>query len=274
MRFLHLSAIALLAFALSPAVADAHRDRDRSLPEKCSAGPTPDGYMKAITMISDGTIDDALTAQLDPTDFWMGTLGWDADDIEQNRQDALAFFEERFGLDGEQLMAEGRAIFYPFIVNPGGDYRATTVSGEAVSGAGWNNVDTGWQLMITDPAGVELPSGQFAGVLMPANSFVVFGSYYIEPTGIPRRCGRSYRPEPIYITYQSGCPIIPDMAGIITFICELSHPMYGPGQAAGTSMAKFGPGGELTFSTRNYLTFPPSPMADDDGDRGGRGRGR
>ena len=265
MRSLHVALVVFAAFALTASTALAHGwGQSRQLKEKCSAGPTPDGYKAAITMISDGTIDDVFTAQLPPQDFWRDVLGWDDADIEQNRLDALNFFEERFGLDGMALMQSQQAIFYPFLVNPGGDYRATTVSGEAVDGSGWVNWDTGWQLTITDPNGVVIPSGPFAGVTMPAGSFVVFGSYYIEPTGIPRRCGRRYNPEPIYIEYQSGCPIIPDMAGIITFICELRHPEWGPGQAAGTSIAKFGADGSLTFSTRNYLTFPPAAMAQDD----------
>lgn len=280
MRPFHLCAT-LLAFTLVPLSVGARPGHDRPLPELCSAGATPDGYVKAITMLSDGSVADAADAQLDPIPFWMDTFGWDEDDIEENRRDALDFFDARFGLDGEGLMAGGRALFYPFLTNETMRYRATNISGEAVNHVGWKNIDTAWMLMITDPAGVVLPSGQFQGVHMPPGSFVVFGQYYLVPTGVPAACGRSYHPKPIRISYSSGCPIIPDMAGVITFICDLHHPVWGVGKAAGTSVSALTPDGRLSTNTRNYLTFPPeAPLAEpDDGGHGhgnghGHGHGR
>lgn len=237
-----------------------HHRPDRPLRDRCAPGTLPDGFTKVITMIADGIVEDPNAMLLDPMPVWREHFGRSDQYIEQDRQNALEFFERKFGLDGEQLMADGRAMFMPFYFSPEIEYRAINISGEAVDEDGWFLIDTGWTLMVTDPNGIEIPDGQFEGVLMTPGSFLLFGEYYLVPTGIPDDCPRSYRPEPIRIHYESGCPIIPGMGGLVTFVCDLSHPEWGQGIAAGISAAKPNERGELVFDNRNVITFPPAPL--------------
>lgn len=254
-----LAAATLLATALP---ADARRPFE--LREKCSAAPTPDGLIKQITMIADGTLADPNSVLLDPMPIWVDDFGWSAEYIEEYRSDALEFFEGKFGIDGEALMAEGRAVFIPFYFNPDIEYRAISVSGDSVGSEGWQLIDTGWTLMITDPNGLTLPpeAGVFAGVHMTPGAFLLYGDYHLRPTSIQRHCPRRYQPEPITIHYESGCPIIPGMMGIVTFVCDLSHPEWGPGIAAGVSIPHPTEDGGLRFDNRNVITFPPQRAAE------------
>jgi hypothetical protein len=52
------------------------------------------------------------------------------------------------------------------------------------------------------------------------------------------------------IRFESGSPIFADVDGHLHFICDVSHPQWGPGHARGTVVADGG--------IRNVLTFPPS----------------
>lgn len=260
---LYLLAAALLATTLSPADADARRGQFQ-LKEKCSAAPLPDGLIKQITMIADGVVADPNEMLLDPTPIWTDDFGWSPAYIADYRSDALDFFQSKFGLDGEALMAEGRAVFMPFYFSPDIAYRAISVSGESVGSEGWQLIDTGWTLMVTDPNGIILPpeAGTFAGVNMTPGAFLLFGEYHLRATDVQDRCPRRYNPDPITIHYESGCPIIPGMMGVVTFICDLSHPEWGPGIAAGVSIPHPTPEGGIRFDNRNIITFPPQKAVD------------
>lgn len=253
-------AIALVASFAVPESADARRPYQ--LQEKCSAAPLVDGFKKQITMIADGTVADPNQLLLDPTPIWTDDFGWSADYIAEYREDASDFFVTKFGLDGDALMADGRAIFIPFYFNPDIAYRAISVSGESVGSEGWQLIDTGWTLMITDPNGVTIPPDveMFGGLHMPPGAFLLFGDYHLRPTDVQDRCPRRYRPDPITIHYESGCPIIPGMMGIVTFVCDLSHPEWGDGIAAGVSIPHPTEDGGLRFDNRNIITFPPKPL--------------
>lgn len=54
----------------------------------------------------------------------------------------------------------------------------------------------------------------------------------------------------IMIHFESGSPITPDVDGEFHFVCDLSHPEWGPGHAQGTMVADGG--------IPNVLAFPPS----------------
>lgn len=132
-----LIAAALVVCTALPAMA--HGWRDFTLREKCSAAPTPDGFIKQITMIADGRLADPNSILLDPFPIWEDYFGYDEDYINEWRSDALEFWEGKFGLDGEALMAQGRAVFMPFYFNPDIEYRAISVSGESVGSEGWSS---------------------------------------------------------------------------------------------------------------------------------------
>lgn len=268
MRSLHPYVVvvsALFVFATSALATPRHRP----LREKCSAAPTPDGYIKTMTFYSDGTAPDLNSVLLDPTEFWEA-LGRDDDFIADQRSDAIDFYMSKFGVDAEQLVADGRAILFPFLVNPEGNYRAVSVSGEAVGDEGWRLYDTGWQLMITDPDGVML--GGAMPMMAPLGSFMMYGEYFLYPTDVPRDCPRNYRPEPIHIQYSSGCPVIPDAMNFFFFICDISHPEWGEGKAGGGQFGHVEADGSLTFNTRNVVTFPAERMEAVRPHRPGRGR--
>ncbi|MEZ4430879.1 MAG: hypothetical protein R3F65_00595 [bacterium] len=232
-------------------------DDDRGRPEACIMAPPPAGYVKKMTFYADSETDDFMNALIDPLPFWR-QLGRTDAEIDEQRSDAIDFYMSKFGIDAEQLIADGRATLMPFMVNPDGGYRALDISGEAVGREGWTLYDTGWQLMITDPDGVML--GGDMPMMANMGAFMIFGEYFLYPTDVPCTCPRSYRPRPIIIEYRSGCPIHPDPMGMFFFVCDISHPVYGEGQAGGVSAAHVNPDGSLRFNTRNVVTFPAHPM--------------
>lgn len=255
MRSLHVCAV--FATALTFAGTAVAGPPSHPLREKCSAAPTPDGYIKTMTFYSDGMASSVNDILLDPTDFWY-SMGRDDDYIADQRSDAIDFYMSKFGIDAEQLVEDGRAILFPFLVNPDGNYRALDVSGEAVGASGWQLFDTGWQLMVTDPNGVML--GGSMPMMAPMGAFMMYGEYFLFPRDIPNDCPRTYRPEPINIQYTSGCPVIPDPMNFFFFICDLHHPEWGEGYAGGGQFAHLEADGSLTFNTRNEVTFPKTRM--------------
>lgn len=63
------------------------------------------------------------------------------------------------------------------------------------------------------------------------------------------RPGASERGERIQIHFESGSPIVADVDGTRHFVCDLVHPVWGPGHARGVVLAD--------GAVRNVLTFPP-----------------
>jgi len=248
-----------LAFALLvPSVASAwHWDRCRV------TNPTPPDFVKSMAFIMNGTVvpPDPVTGDpgdevIDPTPFWTQVLGRDQDDIEAERNAAVAFFADRFGLDVDDPAMANSLYLFPFQANRSSNYRAYYISGEPPTAEGWEVVDTGWIVAVVDPAGVTM-GGEFAGVHAAPGTVMLYGEYYVVPpsdlTDLPfnRRCRR----DPIHMRYQAGNPVRPNEFGEIVFQCDVFHPEWGQGFAQGITYPVIRPDGLQKQNTRNIVTF-------------------
>lgn len=140
-----------------------------------------------------------------------------AAEVEALEAQAKLFFFDRFGIDVDDPAMAGRAVLQRFLLDPRAEYRAYVISGVNVPPEGFVINDGGWLLIVTDPNGIELTSGPFAGQHIPAGSLALFGEYQIEV----RRGARLVRT--IDLSYRSGSFVIADPNGIAHFGCELKR---------------------------------------------------
>lgn len=231
-----------------------------------AVNPTPPDFVKTMMFIMNGTIvppnpetGDPGDEVVDPTPFWTEVMGRDADDIEAHRNAAVSFYIEKFGIDPDAPEFAASTFMFPFQTNRSSNYRAYYISDEPVTEEGWEVVDTGWILVVTDPNGLPL-GGAFDGHHAPAGTVMLFGDYYlVPPSDAPR--GRRCRPEPIQMAYEAGCPVIPNQFGDILFRCDVFHPEWGHGMAQGVTAPTRRDDGLQKQNTRNIITF--SGLGDD-----------
>ena len=220
--------------------------------------PTPDGFQKYLVYMAAGQYDpnDPNYTAPDGMFFQKEIMGRDDAEIEAHRQAAIAFFNQRFGID---VLSHPGVTFGAFMFDPRNEYRAYTVSEMMVPSAGWVVRDGGWRMAVTDPNGITL-GGEFAGLHVPVNSVAVFGEYNIAVTG-PGKSGDNPKLDPIIIHYQSGSMIVrhPDADGIM-FRCELFLGDYDDtnaprGLAQGISAGQTLANDQFKANIRNVLTF-------------------
>lgn len=204
----------------------------------------PEGFDAQLVYMATGVFDpDDPDYEAPDGNVWhREIMGRSEAEMDANRQEALAFFEQRFGFNGE---TDENIEFMPFMFDPRNEYRAYSITGRDVPPEGWVIRDGGWMATVKSPDGIDL-GGEFEGTHVPEGAFFVFGDYNIDvPDG-----------EPIIIHYQSGSAILPSEEGI-AFRCELTHPEWGEGLAQGV-MTEPQPldDGRVQANVRNILTFP------------------
>lgn len=203
----------------------------------------PDGFGVTIVYMGTGVYDadDAGYEAPDGDVFHREIMGRSDAEIAQDRADAVAFFETRFGLNPDE--DEG-LMMTDFMLDPRNEYRAYLSSETPIPSEGWVIRDGGWNLSVTDPDGRTL-GGEFEGTHVPMGAMFVYGDYNIDVPG----------DDPIVIHYQSGSPIVMGMDGMM-FRCEISHSEWGTGLAQGISAPAMLDDGRTHANIRNVLTFP------------------
>ena len=205
-------------------------------------GPFPEGCSPEDPLITSGFCTDT-----EERFFHKKIMGFSEEESNDEERKAKGFFLQRFGLDAETLLEQGRATFTRIRFDPRQDFRAFVFSGECVSSEGYKWRNGGFLLSIIDPEGVEL-GGEFDGQKAPEGSGVLFGMYNILITG-------PYAREEI-IRYRSLMPTATSR-GITTVNCELHHPAWGEGLLQGLISSRMQGDGKLQAATRSVLTFPP-----------------
>ena len=224
--------------------------------------PTPDNFDKFLVYMADGLYDpnDPNYTAPTPEEFQREIMQRNDEEIAQDRDAAIEFYNQRFGLNledpGDDLFAsfttEEGVMFSPLFFDPRNEYRAYVVSNERAPSSGWVVRDGGWTASIVNPDGFTL-GGEFQGVHVPQGTIFAFGDYNIQRT-LPG--GKDI--EPLIIHYQSGGPIIPnaDQNGGMFFRCELFSEEFGAGLAQGVVAPEMLPDGRIHQNIRNVLTFP------------------
>lgn len=228
-----LPALLLLALAEGNAVADSNKtptDLDKMLVYISTTPFTPvDG-----TFMVDGMMGDGMHFQKE-------VLKRTDEEIAQDRNNAIDFFQSRFGIS----VTDPRVHFSGFEILPELEYRAVVISGENVPPKGWPVHDGGWMVIVMDPHGIDL-GGEFAGTHVTPGTMFVHANYLIDK-----------KPTPVLLNYQAKRPIVPDTYGSFQVNCEIFSEQYGNGQAIGGTLPVALPDGRMLINTRNIITFPP-----------------
>lgn len=165
---------------------------------------------------------------------------------------AKAYFYAQFGLDVDSLVANNRASFVSFTLNPDFQYRVQIATGMKAPGEGWIIRDGGFRLMILDPNGVDL-GGEMAGKRADQFNAMFFGNYNILATG-----ENGEAEEEILVFYRSKDPAIIGADGSMTFRCNMYNEKWGEGLGLGTLTVEPTADGKMRGNARNVLSFPPT----------------
>lgn len=216
--------------------------------------PTPEGYEQYLVFLGNGVwrspdgsnfVDGLIEG--DGMNFQRKVMGRSDEEIEEQRQLAIDFFLQRFGLD---VVNDTENLYFTGLeVDPRNRMRAYTISGVHVPRRGWKVRDGGWGVFVINPEGVTL-GGEFEGMHIPVNSGMVYGEYNIR---VPFK-------ENIVIQYESDFPFIADQFGAGAIRCKLFSEDFGEGLAGGIVNPVFLDDNFLIQQDiRNILTFPAVP---------------
>ena len=257
-----LTLCALLALGLTCAVAataapkGAAQGKQSAAPGQAS--PTPAGFTKYLVYMGESTVPpdepglfmDAENVRV----FQEEIMQRSPEEVAAERDRAKEFFHQRFGLDFRATTPDAYGVatidgatFVAFVQNPDANYRAYTISGDAVPAKGWLVRDGGWIVALTKDMVLGGDYGGAGGKFAPAGAILVFGDYNIKVERA-RNQAPPHSDETIVIHYESGFPITMDADGVMTFQCALHHPEWGLGRARGVVEGK---------TIRNILSFPP-----------------
>lgn len=225
--------------------AQAERNGEQCL--SAGKGTLPAGYNGFLVFMATGAIPLADGFFLDGAIFQEQIMKRTPAQISQNRADALAWFQTRFGIVNAD--AHPDLSFFGFYVDPRINYRAYVISGRRVPAEGFQVHDGGWLAIVTNPNGMTL-GGRFAGLHVPQNTLFTFGDYNIEVT----RPGRGPNPSPLIIHFRCNSPLVPTLTGGEAFDCSLESEEFGGGLAQGVSTPVI-ENGVLRPNGRTVLTF-------------------
>lgn len=206
-----------------------------------------DGFIKTGLLMANGVIDPSKMMMFDMS-YHIDVRKRSPEQIAEHRALAIAHIEDTFKINVAELESQGKVVFTPFILTSDMQYRVYSLSDTWVPSKGFNMADGGWVLMVTDPNGLELNSGQN----IPAGSMTVYGEYYIMAENI---AGKSQ--EPIIVHYQSDRFIVLGFYGEMPILCDIYHSDWGWGKAQGVAFLIPDIGG-MNANTRNVFTFTGS----------------
>lgn len=221
-------------------------------------GP-PDGFRQVGLYMANGAFDlnephpqvpGCFQSFCDPQYFHQAIMGWTPAESLAEDLAAKDFFHQRFGLDVDTLVDEGRISFHSLYADPRVGYRLYSLAREKIPSSGWEIREGAYVVFITDPAGIDL-GGEFSGVSVPTGTAFATGIYNIQKT-LPNG-----RPTgEIIIRFKSAAPMYINADGSFLFQCEIEHPEWGSGLAQGISAGRLLADGRTQFNIRNVLTFP------------------
>ena len=227
--------------------------------------PLPEGFTMYMTFMGTGLYDlesphpeiPSCSQQLCVGDYFFDEiLGLDEAAKEDWYQQAVTIWSTRFGIDPDDPQWAGRVTAIPFYADPRNEIRAYSMAGTRIHRQGWEVLDGGWLLIVTDPEGVEL-GGEYAGFHVGPNTVFGRGKYLVRAR---TRHGRFL--ADIEIDYQARGPI--GFAPGFPFVgnCEIISTTingesvnWGLGQAQPSQVALLMPTGESKLSYRNILTY-------------------
>jgi hypothetical protein len=225
--------------------------------------PIPNGYTGYLTFLANGVVDPAdivIRGEAAIESFQRQVMKRSEAEIAQVREEAKAFFQQRYGIDENTP----GVVFRPFSLNPLVNYRAYVVGGRSVPSEGWVVRDGGWEIFVESNFGVIL-GGEFTGMSAPPGAQLTFADYHINVTKSSHPDDddkdkdddhNDKNPDPIVIRFKSRRPVTPLALGqLATADFEISNPEFGTGKALVIGDIRFENDGRLKVAFRNALTF-------------------
>lgn len=223
--------------------------------ERQSVAAVPDGFDQYLVyMAQPRSVEEPTVVNFETfKEFQAEVYGRDEAAVAAFREEAIAFYEGRFGLDfsDAEVQEDGSqsiegATLVPSFVAPETEYRAYTIGGLRVPSEGHVVRDSSFNVMLEPGVTLQGEYGGTAGRVAEDGGMLAFGDYNILIPGP----GASGNDDEIQIRFQSTGPIVANADGVMTFVCDLIHEQWGEGQARGIVT----PDGEI----RNVLGFPVS----------------
>jgi len=179
----------------------------------------------------------------DGLNFQKNVMNRTNDEINELRQEAINFFNQRFGIDVETNTS---IIFTGYEMDPRINLKAFTVSGEKVPANGYPVDDGGWAIIITDPAGITL-GGSWDGFHIPANSMLLFGEVVINTDS-----------DIINVHYESDTPFVLDQFNAAQVRFKSENNKFGEGSIGGIARLNMLNSESLLLQVdiKNILTAP------------------
>ncbi|XP_067939201.1 uncharacterized protein [Watersipora subatra] len=190
---------------------------------------------------------------LNGEEFFGRHLQWEEETIMQRRQ-------ERFGLDGEELMQTGQGVVLRYQISPEVNERAYMMNMPCPTPPeGHEVVDGGFQLFVTREDGVEVFNpAKGKVVLYPFQTNLVYSWLKIHIREEGEDCGLEYPPpEWIILRYQTLEPAKWTLNAIVFELEVIGENYFGSGRSLGISAPIVT---EKTITNRllNYMTFETS----------------
>ncbi len=213
--------------------------------------PYPAGFDGFVVAMIDTVIDPAEMV-FDGNIFFQDILGMTPAETDAFEAEAVAFFEQRFGLNAD----DPRLSLTRAYVNPELNYRVHHIAGRKIPPEGWALLDGSINLTVVDPAGVTL-GGEFAGVHVPAGTLFPYGLYVIQPESPSQgsRISDTTLSKPLLIHFRGFEPMLTGPTGASTLRCQLFSEDFGNGLAQGIFVAQPLPGGTVRVAARNVMTM-------------------
>lgn len=184
----------------------------------------PGGFDKVALFMATGTYDPSVPPEEGDLAMWFhkDIMGRTDEDINMTKEEAMAYFNETFGLNSTN---SPEPVAYG--MDPRNDYRAYYISGMEIPAEGWVVRDGGFMVNLTNETTLYGTWGGPEGKVVPVGSLFVYGDYNINASTAdnvsPDNVSPTVTPtpaEPIVIHYQSVEPAVPDMVNNgTTFRC-------------------------------------------------------
>ena len=202
------------------------------------------------------------TQLIDPDlGFLRDIMLFSEDEIESATQDAIAFFDARYGLDFSLSAPDGlgrrqfkNATFFPYVFPPEVRYTINfnqwIINGRTSNWC-FENRDGGFIVAFDGAEKLFGSYGGEEGIPISPGDLLLYGFYNLPV----------YEQQPIVIQYQSGTPFrFEPVDGFGVINCELHHSALGEGVAQGVfKVTETGEDGMVHVSIRNLFTFPGHP---------------
>ncbi len=230
--------------------------------------PTPIGFSGLGIFVADGEFIpgspnpdvpgcDIVPAFCDINYFFEEVVHFTPEEAEAERTAAKAFILERFDLDVDQLLSEGRITWIEGYADPRINYRARVLPNQQIHPLGWEVHDMSFLLIANEELTL---GGEFPGLVIPPGTLITKGQYVIQKSRLIQEDGELILvnlPQRITIEFRSGAPIFPtaDPRAPIVANCELTSSPWGTGVAVVGSFPFMGSGEVLKQGVRNVLTF-------------------